>query len=238
MPILVLFPQAIICCCCCVVVVVLQQCFSFPIVTDSAMKGVYCTADPTVICGSTATCAGGQTTVAARSTAAASKSKRNRNSLDIGYEKKSLHQVGTIFFVLLFLFVSSTVSRFFPPSSHPTLQLKSLLTARGIPHPPADQIQKEILVAILQASDADTSAAADPDSTLDATAEAAAGSLCAVELEQMHLEIIEQAAAMRQENIKNPVKAQALRRLTTGLEDLGVSSLSSHIPPSQGDIKR
>lgn len=99
-------------------------------------------------------------------------------------------------------------------------------------------MQKEILVAILQASDADTSAATDPDTTPDATADAAACCLCALELEQMHMEIIEQAASLRQESIKNPVKAQALRRLTTGLEDLGVSSLSSHIPPSQGDIKR
>jgi len=43
---------------------------------------------------------------------------------------------------------------------------------------------------------------------------------------------------LRAETIKNPVKAQALRRLTTSLADLGLSSLSSHIPTSQTDIRR
>jgi hypothetical protein len=114
-------------------------------------------------------------------------------------------------------------------------QLKNLLTARGIPLPPADQIQKEILVAILLASDADDSANTDAASV--PAAASGCGSPSSSELEQLHLEIIEQTAALRGDSIKNPVKAQALRRLTTSIADMGVSSLSMHIPSSQGDIK-
>ena len=121
--------------------------------------------------------------------------------------------------------------------SDPFAQLKSLLKARGLPLPPPEQILKENLVAILQAFDADDSTANDTSTTAPPAA-VRSGSLCAAELEQLHLEIIEQAASLRAETIKNPVKAQALRRLTTCLADMGVSALSSHIPHSQLDIKR
>jgi hypothetical protein len=97
-------------------------------------------------------------------------------------------------------------------------------------------MQKETLVSILQASDADNAAATDP-----LPADVATGpdsSSCAAELHQIHTEIIEETALLRQESVKNPVKAQALRRLTTSIADLGVSSLSSHIPASQLDVKR
>ena len=125
----------------------------------------------------------------------------------------------------------------FPAYSDPFAQLKSLLKARGLPLPPPEQILKENLVAILQASDADDSTTNDTSTTAPPAA-VRSGSLCAAELEQLHLEIIEQAASLRAETIKNPVKAQALRRLTTCLADMGVSALSSHIPQSQLDIKR
>jgi hypothetical protein len=97
-------------------------------------------------------------------------------------------------------------------------------------------MQKEILVAILQASDTDNAVSVDP-STADTVTSSSNSSLWATELHQIHLEIIEETAVLRQESIKNPVKAQALRRLTTSLADTGLSSLSSHIPPSQSDIK-
>jgi hypothetical protein len=113
------------------------------------------------------------------------------------------------------------------------LQLKSLLTARGIPLPPADQIQKENLVSILQAADTDAASTG-----CAAAAPSLSHPLCLPDLEQLHTEIIEQTALLRADTIKNPVKAQALRRLTTALADMGVSSLSSHIPQSQADIRR
>ena len=81
------------------------------------MKGVYCTADPAVICGNIATCSGNVTIVAARSSATTSKSKRNRNSLDVGYEKKSLHQVGTIVTIIVLFCARIRIQhrfRFFP----------------------------------------------------------------------------------------------------------------------------
>lgn len=56
-----------------------------------AAKGVYCTAEPAVVCPHLAACSSGNVATAAASSSV--KSKRNRNSLDIGYEKKSLHQV-------------------------------------------------------------------------------------------------------------------------------------------------
>ena len=141
-----------------------------------------------------------------------------------------------------FLHIKTRSNHFFWLSSYQLPQLKCLLTARGIPLPPADQMQKEILVEILQASDTDNGSASNP-SAADAAADAAAAastnsSLCAAELQQLHSEIIEETAALRLESIKNPVKAQAFRRLTTSLADTGLSSLSSHIPPSQADIKR
>jgi midasin (ATPase involved in ribosome maturation) len=59
---------------------------------DAAAQSVYCTAEPAVFCSHLAACSSGDI-ANAHATAPVSKSKRNRNSLDIGYDKKSLHQV-------------------------------------------------------------------------------------------------------------------------------------------------
>jgi hypothetical protein len=198
------------------------------------LQGVYCSNIPAIICSHLAA-SGGSVDVAAAAAAAASKPKRSRDSLDIGYDKKSLQQVFAL------LSPHSKHLPYTPPpplSSYPDplLQLKSLLKARGLPLPPPEQILKENLVAILQACDTDNSTTNDA-STSSALA-VRNGSLCAPELEQLHLEIIEQAASLRAETIKNPVKSQALRRLTNCLAEMGVSALSSHIPESQLDIKR
>jgi hypothetical protein len=175
--------------------------------------------------------------VAAGSNSTGLKSKRDRISSDEGFDKKSLHQVKLFpaFSALrLQQFTLITLKAYFG-SLLLTLgfQLKSLLTARGIPFPPADQLQKDTLVEMLQAS-VEESALADGRGSCVIPS----GIQCISELEQLHHEIIEQTSLLRADSIKNPVKAQALRRLTTALADMGLSSLSSNIPPSQSEIKR
>ena len=59
---------------------------------DDASKGVYCTQHPAVVCCILAA-AGAAAGASVAASAAAAKPKRNRNSLDVGYDKKSLHQV-------------------------------------------------------------------------------------------------------------------------------------------------
>jgi hypothetical protein len=59
---------------------------------DDASKGVYCTQHPAVVCSILAA-AGAAAGASVAASAAAAKPKRSRNSLDVGYDKKSLHQV-------------------------------------------------------------------------------------------------------------------------------------------------
>ncbi len=59
--------------------------------TDYLLQGVYCTAHPAAVCLHHSACA--VNAAGAASAVSKPKPKRNRNSLDVGYDKKSLHQV-------------------------------------------------------------------------------------------------------------------------------------------------
>jgi hypothetical protein len=75
---------------------------------------VYCTAGPAIVCLHLSASAN-QGPGSAAAALSKIKPKRNRNSVDIGYDKKSLHQVGSFHVNVALFSLTFTSSRIFSP---------------------------------------------------------------------------------------------------------------------------